>query len=221
VGFLAYASSSADRCFRYCPFRNMGRAWCFPRSCDAPTVVLPPYLANCGHQHLPLDACLLGYLFPPYLLSGSAAILRRTHRVYLLPMILISIPGHALAGILVSRQGKFKLLYLVGEGVFMLGLDLFAIQWEGSTTAEWAIYQSIGALGGGIVLETLLPAFQAPVPESDQAAATATWAFIRNVGGVWGVALSATIFNNGVDQLVHMISDTNARQLLASGGAYR
>ncbi|XDG09112.1 hypothetical protein ABKA04_008727 [Annulohypoxylon sp. FPYF3050] len=107
-----------------------------------------------------------------------------------------------------------------GEAVFTVGLGLFALQWEGSTTAEWATYQSIGALGGGVVLETLLPAFQAPVPEKDQAAATATWAFIRTVGGVWGVAIPATIFNNRVDQLVHTVSDPQARQLLAGGGAY-
>ncbi|RYO84482.1 hypothetical protein DL762_005655 [Monosporascus cannonballus] len=141
--------------------------------------------------------------------------------VSLLPMTLISIPGCAVAAILVSHWGKFKMLHLIGEGVFTLGLGLLALQWEGSTTAEWAIYQSIGAAGGGVVLETLLPAFQAPVPESDQAAATATWAFIRTVGGVWGVAIPATIFNNRVDRLVNTISDPRARQLLAGGGAYQ
>ncbi|KAF7525756.1 hypothetical protein G7054_g10976 [Neopestalotiopsis clavispora] len=141
--------------------------------------------------------------------------------VALLPMTLISIPGCAIAGILVSRFGKFKMLHLVGEGVFVLGLGLFALQWEGSTTAQWATYQSICALGGGVVLETLLPAFQAPVDEADQAAATATWAFIRTVGGVWGVAIPATIFNNQVDRLIYTISDPRARQLLAGGGAYQ
>jgi hypothetical protein len=141
--------------------------------------------------------------------------------VALLPMTLISIPGCAIAGILVSRFGKFKMLHLVGEGVFMLGLGLFALQWEGSSTAQWATYQSICAIGGGVVLETLLPAFQAPVDEADQAAATATWAFIRTVGGVWGVAIPATIFNNQVDRLIYTISDPRARQLLAGGGAYQ
>lgn len=141
--------------------------------------------------------------------------------VALLPMTLISIPGCAIAGILVSRFGKFKMLHLVGEGVFVLGLGLFALQWEESTTAQWATYQSICAIGGGVVLETLLPAFQAPVDEADQAAATATWAFIRTVGGVWGVAIPATIFNNQVDRLIYTISDPRARQLLAGGGAYQ
>ncbi|KAI0117974.1 MFS general substrate transporter [Nemania sp. FL0031] len=141
--------------------------------------------------------------------------------VSLLPMTLISIPGTAIASIAVARWGKFKLLHIVGEGIFTLGLGLFALQWEGSTTAEWATFQSIGALGAGVVLETLLPAFQAPVPESDQAAATATWSFIRTIGGVWGVAIPATVLNNRVDQLLHTVSDPIARQMLGGGGAYQ
>ncbi|KAI1765626.1 MFS general substrate transporter [Hypoxylon sp. FL1150] len=160
------------------------------------------------------------YFLPVYFQTVLLFSAERTG-VSLLPMTLISIPGCAVAAILVSRWGRFKLLHLVGEGIFTLGLGLFSLQWEGSTTAEWATYQSIGALGGGIVLETLLPAFQAPVPESDQAAATATWAFIRTVGGVWGVAIPATIFNNRVSQLIYTISDPQARQLLADGGAYQ
>ncbi|KAK7750408.1 hypothetical protein SLS62_007707 [Diatrype stigma] len=112
-------------------------------------------------------------------------------------------------------------MLIAGRGIQGAGSGGIGMIWEGSTTAEWATYQSIGALGAGVVLETLLPAFQAPVPESDQAAATATWAFIRTVGGVWGVAIPATIFNNRVDQLVYTISDLQARQWLAGGGAYQ
>ncbi|KAK8037342.1 Efflux pump FUS6 [Apiospora marii] len=141
--------------------------------------------------------------------------------VALLPMAFISIPGCAIAAILISRTGKFKMLHLVGEGVFTIGMGLFALQWEGSTTAEWAIYQSVVALGGGVVMETLLPAFQAPVPESDQAAATATWAFIRSVGGIWGVSVPAAIFSNKISELSHTISDPRARQLLEGGKGYQ
>ena len=92
---------------------------------------------------------------------------------------------------------------------------------SGTSTAEWATFQSLCALGGGIVLDTLLPAFQAPVPESDQAAATATWCFIRTVGNVRGVAVPGVIFNNRVDSLAYTISDPVARTQLVHGGAYQ
>jgi hypothetical protein len=141
--------------------------------------------------------------------------------ISILPMALISIPSCAIAAILVSRFGKFKLLHLIGELLFTLGFGLFSMQGIETTTAQWATYQSIGSLGGGIVLETLLPAFQAPVPEEDQAAATATWAFIRTMGGVWGVAIPATILNNRINHLAPTISDPVASQLLRDGGAYQ
>ncbi|KAI0899973.1 MFS general substrate transporter [Annulohypoxylon nitens] len=193
----------------------------------SPELVMPPQLF---HHRTSLISAINTFLHWMLVYWGTyflpiyfqAVLLFSAERagVSLLPMTLISIPGCAVAAILVSRWGKFKILHLIGEAVFTVGLGLFALQWEGSTTAEWATYQSIGALGGGVVLETLLPAFQAPVPEKDQAAATATWAFIRTVGGVWGVAIPATIFNNRVDQLVYTVSDPQARQLLAGGGAY-
>lgn len=141
--------------------------------------------------------------------------------VALLPMSLVSIPGTAVAAVALSRWGRFKLLHIAGQAVFTLGLGLFALQREGTPTAEWAAFQCIWALGAGMVMDTLLPAFQAPVAEADQAAATATWAFIRTVGGMWGVAVPASIFNNRVERLAHTISDARARELVSNGGAYQ
>lgn len=160
------------------------------------------------------------YFLPIYF---QAVLLYSAERsgVSLLPMSLVSIPGSAAAAMVVSRWGKFRWVHLVGESIFTVGLGLFALQSPGTTVAEWATFQSIAALGGGMVLDTLLPAFQAPVPESDQAAATAAWAFIRTVGGVWGVAVPAAIFNNRVDQLADTISDASVRQVLVGGGAYQ
>jgi hypothetical protein len=77
-------------------------------------------------------------------------------------------------------------------------------------------------VGAGLLLNTQLPAFQAPVSESDQGTATATWNFIRTMGSVWGVAIPAAIFGNRVDALVAAgaVSDPTAAALLAHGGGY-
>lgn len=141
--------------------------------------------------------------------------------VSMLPISLFCIPGAALSAIAVSRWGKFKALHLTGFALFGLGMGLFTLQKETTPTAQWVIFQSISAFGAGIVLDTLLPAFQAPVEESDQAAATATWSFIKTFGCVWGVAIPAVIFNNRVSQLAYTISDSVARQSLLEGGAYQ
>lgn len=160
------------------------------------------------------------YFLPLYFQAVLLFSAQRTG-VSLLPMSLIALPGAALAAMAVSRWGRFKWLHLTGFVIFTLGIGLFALQHETTSTAEWATFQSLCALGGGIVLDTLLPAFQAPVPESDQAAATATWCFIRTVGNVWGVAVPGVIFNNRVDSLAYTISDPVARAQLIHGGAYQ
>lgn len=140
--------------------------------------------------------------------------------VALLPQSLVAIPGAALAAAAISRWGRYKPVHMVGFGIFTLGWGLFSLQNPYSSTAQWAIYQCVAAIGGGFMLNSQLPAFQSFVSEKDQAAATAAWGFIRAVGWVWGVAIPATIFNNRINQNAYQISDPVARQLLSEGGAY-
>ncbi|KAG8161438.1 hypothetical protein KVR01_008425 [Diaporthe batatas] len=140
--------------------------------------------------------------------------------VALLPMSLVAIPGSAIAAVSISRWGRYKPVHVAGFSVFMLGLGLFTLQNPDTTVAQWASYQCVCALGAGVLLNSQLPAFQSAVPESDQAAASAAWGFIRSFGWVWGVAIPASIFNNRVSQLLGEISDPAAAQMMASGSAY-
>ncbi|KAK7756321.1 hypothetical protein SLS62_001547 [Diatrype stigma] len=144
-----------------------------------------------------------------------------TTGVSLLPQSLVGIPGAAIAAIALSRWGKFKPIHFAGFSIATLGLGLFSLQKEDTHIAAWVIFQCICALGIGMVLDTLLPAFQAPVAEEDQAAATATWSFVRAFGSTWGVAIPAAVFNSYVDKMVSTISDPAVQEQLASGGAYQ
>ncbi|KAJ5970423.1 Major facilitator superfamily domain general substrate transporter [Penicillium vulpinum] len=141
--------------------------------------------------------------------------------VQMLPITLVAIPGAVIAVIILSKFGKYKALHLAGFIILTLGIGLFANLDRYSSDAEWIIYQIIGALGSGMILNTLLPAFQAPLAESDQAAATATWAFMRSFGNVWGVAIPASIFNNQFNTYAYRISDASVREILSNGHAYQ
>ncbi|KAI0842318.1 MFS general substrate transporter [Hypoxylon sp. FL0890] len=140
--------------------------------------------------------------------------------VALLPMSLVGIPGAVVAALAISRWGRYKPVHMGGFAIYTLGLGLFSLQNPDSTVAQWASYQSVASLGGGMLLNSQLPAFQCVVPEKDTAAASAAWGFIRSIGWVWGVAIPATIFNNRIDQLLGEISDPAAVKMLANGGAY-
>ena len=140
--------------------------------------------------------------------------------VQLLPIITIAVPAAIVAVMLLAKFGKYKPLHIGGFAVCTLGLGLFSLFDEGSSMVEWVIFQIITGGGSGFVLNTLLPACQAPLLESDQAAATAIWSFIRSFGNIWGVAIPAAIFNNKFEDLSHRIEDSNLQNLLTKGHAY-
>lgn len=63
----------------------------------------------------------------------------------------------------------------------------------------------------------------APVSETDQAAATACWNFIRTLGSVWGVAIPAAVYADRVNGLVvnGAISNPAVARMMVNGGVYR
>ncbi|KAJ5510574.1 Major facilitator superfamily domain general substrate transporter [Penicillium expansum] len=136
--------------------------------------------------------------------------------VQMLPITLVAIPGAVIAVIILSKFGKYKALHLVGFIILTLGMGLFAHLDRYSSDGEWIVFQIIAALGSGMILNTLLPAFQAPLAESDQAAATASWAFMWSFGtyGAWLSPLASST-------ITYRISDATVRQTLSNGHAYQ
>lgn len=142
--------------------------------------------------------------------------------INVIPVTLISVPTASLAAWAMTKWGKFKVIHLIGFALFNIGLGLFTRLDENTPTGEWVGYMFVGPIGGGLLLSTQLPAFQAPVPEADQALATGSWNFTRTLGGIWGVAIPAAIFANRVNELIaegNIVNPTAAAMLL-DGGAY-
>ncbi|OTA57893.1 MFS general substrate transporter [Hypoxylon sp. EC38] len=140
--------------------------------------------------------------------------------VDLLVFSLVGIPGAAIALLILSKWGRYKILHIVSSGMFTLGIGLFSIMDQYTSTAAWVWINIIAALGTSMLSNTLLPAFQASLKEADQAAATASWAFIRSFGNIWGVAISAAIFNSFTAAYAPIVEDSRARALLTSGNSY-
>ncbi|PYI16873.1 MFS general substrate transporter [Aspergillus violaceofuscus CBS 115571] len=159
------------------------------------------------------------FFLPVYFQAVLGASAERSG-VQVLPIIVVAVPAAIVAVLLLAKFGRYKPLHLIGFAVCTIGLGLFTLFDRNSTTAEWVIFQMIAGGGSGFVLNTLLPACQAGLAESDQAAATATWSFVRSFGNIWGVAIPAAIFNNRFEQLSGRIPDAQVRELLSRGRAY-
>lgn len=140
--------------------------------------------------------------------------------VQFLPTIIVVIPFAIIAGGLITTTGRYKPLCIAGFALQSLGLGLFTTLNISSTTAEWTVFQIIAAAGVGLVTTSILPAVQVELPESDVAASTATWSFLRSLGNIWGVSIPAAIFNNRFEHPSAQISDGDVRNMLQRGVAY-
>ncbi|KAK3360676.1 hypothetical protein B0T25DRAFT_536159 [Lasiosphaeria hispida] len=67
-----------------------------------------------------------------------------------------------LATIALSRWGKFKPIHFACFGSTTLGMGLLSLLDEDTSIPKWAVFQIIGALGIGIIINTLLPASYEP-----------------------------------------------------------
>jgi MFS family permease len=165
-------------------------------------------------------AIFWGFYFIPIFFQAVMLSSPSRSGVQVLPMMLIAIPGAAVAGFVLARFGRYKILHAGGFVFLFAGIGLLALLSPDSSTAAWVMIQAVPALGSGMLIPTLLPAFQASSTEMDQAAATGTWAFIRMFANVWGVSVAAAILNSFAKRYAHIVEDVAVRELLSNGDAY-
>ncbi|KAK5992619.1 MFS-type transporter TwmF [Cladobotryum mycophilum] len=204
-------------------------AWFQTTGYSAEPLMPPRFFNNRTSAILAINTFLYSALlywcifFLPVFFQGVKLYSPRRSGVALLPISLLGIPGSVIGAIALVRWGRYKPIHILAFAIQTLGLGLFTLQRESTTVAEWAVFQCIVSVGGGIIFTTMLPAFQAFIHERDLAACTAAWYFIRMFGHVWGVAIPAAIFNNRVDVLLShgAISDPQVARIISAGGAYQ
>ncbi|USP82852.1 hypothetical protein yc1106_10126 [Curvularia clavata] len=159
------------------------------------------------------------YFLPVYFQAVLLVSISRSG-VLLLPTILVGVPAAIVSGQVLAKYGKYKPIHIFGFAVATLASGLYINFDAKSSLAKIVIYQIIAGIGGGCLLTTMLPSVQAANPPKDVVAATSTWAFMRALGNVWGIAIPAAIFNNQMNARVGSISDPRVRSFLSGGDAY-
>ncbi|OGM48768.1 hypothetical protein ABOM_003024 [Aspergillus bombycis] len=195
-----------------------------PRLCPEPTIP-PHFFANRTSLAAFIISFLHGMLmhwelyFLPVYSQGVQLSTPTRSGVQLLPTVIVTVPAAIIAGVLITKTGRYKPV----QGLFSL-LD------KSSSTGAWVGFQLLVAIGSGFIVTSTLPAAQALLAETDVAASTATWAFFRAFGAVWGVAIPAAIFNNrfaaricdsGLVRQIHEEDPSLATLLLSARDAYQ
>lgn len=140
--------------------------------------------------------------------------------VQLLPTVINLMVFAGVGGVTMERLGRYLPVHAIAFALMTLGFGLFSLLDAGSSTAEWVIFQLIYAAGAGLPIGTLLPSTQAGLGEELTATSTGTWAVLRSFGTIWGIAISAAIFNNRFAHLDWRIAEGPTKEALGNGRAY-
>ena len=192
------------------------------REPSIPPRVLSNRTSAAGYVLTLIDSMILesiGFFMPVYFQAvlGSSPI---QSGIKLLPTTIAVVPFGIMAGILMSKTGLYRPLHWIAMALCAIGAGLISRLDANSSKAEWICFQIIIAGGGGIIAAATLPAILAALPESDVAAASGAFSFIRSFGYVWGVTLPSIIFNNQFDKHIGQISDSVVQSQLSNGAAY-
>lgn len=134
--------------------------------------------------YLPL--CAQSVLGAEPLLSG----------VYMLPFAISMSVAAVGAGMYIKKTGRFIDLIRVGFLFLVLGNGLYYDLPESRTWSKIIIYHIISGFGVGLNFQPPMIALQSNVPAQDNAAATASFALVRNVASAIGVVLGSVTFAN-------------------------
>lgn len=165
------------------------------------------------------------FYFLPVYFQGVLAKSPLDSGIGLAPISAAVIPFAAVAGILLSKLGKYRPIHIFGWSATIIATGLFSTLNRNSPTAAWACFEIIGAAGLGALSVSLIPALQAPLEERYAATSTGMYTFFRGFGAIWGVTIPSVIFNNVVKQQVTndpsaFATNPTLAARLADGSAY-
>ncbi|KAF8978599.1 hypothetical protein BGZ46_006316 [Entomortierella lignicola] len=111
-----------------------------------------------------------------------------------------------IAGILVSRFGKYRPYIFVGTFLSVVGICLCLVLTSTSSQAIHVVILFICGLGIGPLFPCLIVAIQASVERKDIATVSALHNFFRMTGSGFGVAINGALFQN---QLISTLESNN------------
>ncbi|KAE9408977.1 MFS general substrate transporter [Gymnopus androsaceus JB14] len=172
----------------------------------APEPVLAPFLLKqripvlVGVSNFLVASCnfSITYFFPMWfqtvMLTNAS-----TAGLHILPNSISMSVGSVFAGWMMHRTGKYKMINLI-FGIFpFIGTVLISQIHENSGWIQsWFSIIPMG-FGNAVVLQTMLSALLAHIPESHMAVGTGFGQLFRGIGQVGGVAISSAIFQYKLD----------------------
>ncbi|KAL1730473.1 major facilitator superfamily domain-containing protein [Schizophyllum commune] len=134
-----------------------------------------PQFYQTAHQYSPLQSAML-----------------------LIPLLVSQMAASWVAGMIVSKTGRYRSIIYTGFGLYALGNGLLSIVTPSSPKAPAVVYMVIAGCGTGMTLQTTTVAAQASVERQDVSVVTSFRNFVRLLGGTLSVTVGSAIINNSM-----------------------
>jgi len=134
----------------------------------------------------------------------------------LFPMMISTVISSTIAGQVMSRTGKYKVMGILGLAASTLGMYLLSTMTVETQNAE--VVRNMILIGGGlgVTFPIFTIAVQNAFPHSELGVVTAATQFFRSIGGTIGVAIMGSLVNNHLKyEVTDLLSrNTQALQML-------
>src|SRR5262249_44701406 len=160
--------------------------------------------------------------YVPLFVQGVIGTSATSSGVVLTPLMLGEVTTSFLAGLWVSRSGRYKPNALVGPPILAFGLLLLWRMDVHTTNAEAARNMGITGIGLGLMMQVFVLSVQNSVASRHIGSATALTQFARSIGATLGVTIMGVIVTQGLPagvrgegQVLHRLPP-HARSALAN-----
>jgi hypothetical protein len=164
-----------------------------------------------------MGMCLTGFIYyVPIIYQQGMGDSATTSGVKFIPYMVSTILMAMISGILISVTLRYRPFAAMGPFIASIGTGLVTT-WTVSTTTGMQVGCLIlaGAGTGAFVVSALFSA-QAPTKKEDLPVTTSLVSFFRSLGGVIGVTIFGTIFNNTLPKLIaQAVPNINAASMTA------
>ncbi|MCH7793026.1 MAG: DHA2 family efflux MFS transporter permease subunit [Planctomycetes bacterium] len=150
---------------------------------------------------------MMGSLFYiPLFVQGVLGASATNSGLVTMPMMIAMALAAAIAGQLMSRVGKYRVIGVVGLIVMVIGMAILSMVDASSSRTDVTFAMIIFGIGLGTSIPLYTLAVQNSVPYRVMGVSTSTMQFLRSVGGTMGVAIMFSViqvqYHEGVQENV-------------------
>ena len=154
----------------------------------------------------------------PLFVQGVAGRTATESGLFLMPMTISSFFAGLIAGQLLSRWGRYKVVAIFSTATATLGIYLLSTMDAGASRATITAYVVIMGMGMGVAFPLFMVIATNAMPQRMLGVATSSAAFMRNFGGTIGVAVMGTMVSSRFASVFHADIPAPAQAAMESAG---